>query len=1232
MEREDGRIPVLYLAPWVDIGGSDKGTCDWFRWLDRERFAPSLVTTQPSSNRLLARVVPFAEEVWPLPDLMIGDDFPRFILSFIHTRHVRIVHVMNSRLGYNLLPDIVTLLGAPRIVVQLHVEEPDRSGYVRYVATRYGNLVDAFSLSSHHLARAVQGYEVPVAKCRVIPTGVDTEQEFSPDRVRPVAGLDLGPLHILFPGRLVEQKDPLLMVEVARRLRDRDVDFRIHVVGEGHLEHEVREAIGSNGLESLILMHGPSHEIASWFSACDLLLLTSAFEGVPYTVYEAMAMALPAVVPALPGNVELLGTACPTLVTDRDDAESYASTIARLARDPRTRDRLGAAARERVRESFSLPGMARGHERLYDELLGRPSASDGEAGGSCVKLPPAPAPLRLRNRPSSGAPLVSVIVPCHNDGRYLPTCLTSIRTQTYPALEIVVVDDGSTDPETCELLAQLDHDPEITLLRLPSNRGPAAARNVALEHIRGSYVLPVDADNLLERDAIANLVEQLNGAGEQIGFIYPNLQFFGNRRDYFEAPTFNLYALLQHNYCDTCSLVDREVFDAGLRYWDEVKLGHEDWEFALSLAAREVYGEPAVRKTLRYRKQGFTRSDRVAQAGDEFLRHLRGRFPWFYDTPGRYGRTASVKARSSPALSVLILEPVEPNSASGRRLRATLARQRCVDAEILVCSETLWPPTTTGTHLRRLPDAVGASPAEILSGGLDAARGRYLCVTYGVGTELFADPGFVEKVLRAFKSKPEVAVIAFVDSREEGRYPWQLLDTEDHESLTPHTAAVRVDLLDGLPELAAREAHPVPSIVMAHGAVGLSGQWRHLPRRLIPRNEGPRRPTSLRGWRSTRENDRRERDMRLNAPASLPELAGPRAPWFMGGLPWSPPGTIMLCRHRHLEEPRWVVTNHRKSPGGYFLEFDLGNINRFPLPGTVTLLSSSANGAQRFATTEPYEGVPEPALKLTRGDDERVLGFLECAPLPLLDSVHLARHRATGQTVLISGTSDPLLPEVDLEVALGFIEPYPIHPRRPPADEHDYGMVSLMRTVDRVHRRHAYELARDPDQHAGIELGRLHTEPLVGSVAVRLSPDGTAGIEGDDRDLPRPTLQGAARWTAAPLRWMDVSDIPARVRAVAWRAGESARHLRRSPQEVSRGPVVGYLFGDGAPGRVPLWSSTHPVTGDHLLTPSRIEAQDMGYLPAAQVGYMARPLSDEAHERRLEVLWASRFGLKARRT
>jgi hypothetical protein len=78
-----GRIPVLYIAPWVAYGGADKSTIDWFRWLDKTRFAPSLITTQPSVNSRLAEVAELAEEVWPLPELFPGERFPAFILDFI---------------------------------------------------------------------------------------------------------------------------------------------------------------------------------------------------------------------------------------------------------------------------------------------------------------------------------------------------------------------------------------------------------------------------------------------------------------------------------------------------------------------------------------------------------------------------------------------------------------------------------------------------------------------------------------------------------------------------------------------------------------------------------------------------------------------------------------------------------------------------------------------------------------------------------------------------------------------------------------------------------------------------------------------------------------------------------------------------------------------------------------------------------------------------------------------
>jgi glycosyltransferase involved in cell wall biosynthesis len=338
------RIPVLYLAPWLGYGGSDKNTIDWFRWIDRERFAPYLITTQPSPNPLMNQVADFAEEIWVLPDLMPAEQMPAFIFDFIVSRRIEVVHVMNSKISFDLLPDLQSLPNPPKVVVQLHVEEVDKSGYVRYVTTRYGNLVDSFSISNEHVAEAVRGYGVPGEKIEVIYTGVDADEEFAPELATPAETLDESRLQILFGARITDQKDPLLMVDVAAGLRDRGIPFQIQVVGDGDLEGQVREKIAALTLDREIVLHPPSPGLRDWYAACDTLLLTSKFEGIPVVVFEAMAMGIPIVAPALPGIRELLDEEA-ELVRDGASAEEYVAALAALAEDPGRRQAIGTGMR-----------------------------------------------------------------------------------------------------------------------------------------------------------------------------------------------------------------------------------------------------------------------------------------------------------------------------------------------------------------------------------------------------------------------------------------------------------------------------------------------------------------------------------------------------------------------------------------------------------------------------------------------------------------------------------------------------------------------------------------------------------------------------------------------------------------------------------------------------------------------------------------------------------------------
>lgn len=1177
-----GRIPILYLAPWIDFGGTDKNTIDWFRKIDRERFAPSLITTQASENRRLPEIAEYAEEIWVLPDLMAAEEMPGFILDFIVSREVQVVHLMNSRLGFDLLPDMTAIPGAPGIVVQLHVEEADRSGYVRYVTTRYGNLVDRFSVTSHHLAAAVEDYGVPPERIEVVYIGVDAEEEFSPERVEPVEGLAEDCFHVLFPARIVQQKDPLLMVEVAAALRDRGVRFQVHVLGEGDMEEEVRHRIAELDLRDQVKIHPPTTTPQRWYAGCDAVLLTSEFEGVPAVVFEAMAMGLPVVTSALPGNVELLGEDYDGLIEPREWVPHYVEELAKLAEDPAYKDSHGRELRERAREQFSLEQMAAGHEALYEEIAReRPTPEPASK--------PLPEPIRFRDRPLLGEPLVSVLIPHYNQARFLGECVNAVWAQTYPDIEIVVVDDCSTERDAAAVLDELSEHDDVTVLRLDRNGGPSRARNRGLEHCSGRYVLPVDSDNVLLPDAVERLVEQISTAGEDVGFIYPNLQFFGNREDYFEPPPFNVYTLFHGNFCDTCSLIDRQVFDAGLRYREEIFLGHEDWEFVLRLAAHGVRGEAAHTPTLRYRKWGFNRSDAVDHAHTPFDEELKEISPFA-------GREEEVKAAESPALTIVCLR--RPNGGEQGRgaLEARLAEQSCIDAELLT------------------PFKAGEDPVEALQAARRAMRGRYVLVTEDPELAFLEDRGFVEKLLRRFTARCHPAeVIALFDEGEEGRYSLRALPADEvGNEARAHAVAWSTSVEKHLPYgLHADRGRPVDSLARLLSGSGTEAEWRHAPSSQQSGGDAGE------DWTAAGPPGPEAENNALVEPL-LPGSGRYKVPRWEHTMTWVPPlSTVLVRYHEPLRDHR-IVTN-QLPPYGYRVERHLGALRSAAFEGTERLVRVGGE----FLTLPRGEWQPLP-------DDGQELGYLETAPFPQLQALAVGVYRPSGQQVLVTLPDDPLLGEVDDVRWLGFLDPLPIEPSFQPPGQPGHGLVGLVKTVDPEARRHRYAVGEVPAGELVGELGALAESQLQGSIAAWIV-DGQLVTE---RHAPPPTGKRplrAARWVVEPAMWRGIATKQAQAKSALRRSAIAAANLRgRAPEPPSRpgSAPAGYLFAELRPSLSPLYASYHPITGDQLLSRGPADAAQMGYEGTTLLGFIRviGPLTGTTALSTPPVPWARRFG------
>lgn len=102
-------------------------------------------------------------------------------------------------------------------------------------------------------------------------------------------------------------------------------------------------------------------------------------------------------------------------------------------------------------------------------------------------------------------PLVTVVVPVYNAEKYLEECLNSIANQTYSNLEIIVIDDQSTDSSGVIADTFAGNDSRFTVIH-KNNAGPGAARNDGIKLAKGKYLQFVDADDILENDAISNTV------------------------------------------------------------------------------------------------------------------------------------------------------------------------------------------------------------------------------------------------------------------------------------------------------------------------------------------------------------------------------------------------------------------------------------------------------------------------------------------------------------------------------------------------------------------------------------------------------------------------------------------------------------------------------------------------------------------------------------------------------
>lgn len=380
----DGKKNILYVAPWLIVGGADTMTIDWFRNVSGERFNTYFVTTHPKENTWIYKLKGYAREIYDLPSLGCADvrDIERFLVDFIGEKGINIVHIMNSDMAYRALPAIKAAHPEVSVVAQFHCFDylPDgtRVGYPAYVPVKYDRYIDFYNIESENLKKELTTlfpYLDP-GKFRIIYCCLDTKGFLPKDsggNPDIMSRRDDDRLNILFIGRLDRQKQPLLMAQIARALKERGVAIVIHVIGDGSLESQrgkLERYRDQHDLTDEIRLYGdqPLESLPDWYRVGDVLLMTSAWEGIPVVLYQAMFMGLVCVAPDVGGVGELVNDETGFLIRDRNDVEAYVSALMRIAGDKALKERLGTAAHELITGRFDIAVMKKGYEELYGEI------------------------------------------------------------------------------------------------------------------------------------------------------------------------------------------------------------------------------------------------------------------------------------------------------------------------------------------------------------------------------------------------------------------------------------------------------------------------------------------------------------------------------------------------------------------------------------------------------------------------------------------------------------------------------------------------------------------------------------------------------------------------------------------------------------------------------------------------------------------------------------------------
>lgn len=369
------RRKVLWLTKGLGLGGAEMLLALTAARLDPARFEVHVAYLLPWKDALVPQLEERGVRVRCLGARRTVDPrWPLRLRRLLRTEHYDIVHTHSP------VPAVAArvLTGSGTRLVHTEHNVWSRYRWPTYAANAatYRRNAAVIAVSDGVADSIVRPRWLPgrpYAEVETLLHGVDPDQARHGEQARRHARrlLDLAPDTPVIGtvANLTPKKDHAGLLEAIDRARADVPDITALLVGTGPLEAELRSNVDDRGLGDHVRFLGMRDDVPELLPALDVFVLGSRFEGLPISLLEAMAAALPSVCTRVGGIPEALTDGQEGLLVPAADPSALATAVTKLLQDPQLRATMGAAARQRVRRDFSIDRAAERTAAIYDGLL-----------------------------------------------------------------------------------------------------------------------------------------------------------------------------------------------------------------------------------------------------------------------------------------------------------------------------------------------------------------------------------------------------------------------------------------------------------------------------------------------------------------------------------------------------------------------------------------------------------------------------------------------------------------------------------------------------------------------------------------------------------------------------------------------------------------------------------------------------------------------------------------------